>query len=741
MTAGTGTPSPWQPDAPAMVPGGKPGCRDNARIDGCFPVTAVALFYHVTRPADFIESKCIAVAAAGQPRQYPLSDHQVYCMPFQENIVEYLENDRFYSAYVLGDTGSRLRLINQNGKEIKLSSSRIIHRCKRALSQPSRTEILNLLQETAAERQSLMQTIDIRAIWELAKDEAAPEFSLSFLAGLCFGGNADDNHEAAFLRAIFTDRIFFKYREGNIIAQPAEKVEQLLDQLRQKQELDTYMNRCTGALQQLWETATIGDWPEQHRCLQQLRDYYLFGNDAPDSAEPRELLKRAGLTSPHAAFHLLVKAGIWDRNENIPLLRLEIPREFSKAAMEMADSLQVAEADNLISQGYRDLRHLPVLTIDGKDTRDFDDALHLEKKDGNYLVGIHIADVALYIQPGSPLFVEALERATSIYFADGPLPMLPESLSNSKLSLLAGEPRPAMSFLVLLSPDGDLLDLTVTPSIIQVKRRLSYPEADQLLKSDSELATLARLSHKLRQKRLDAGALLLAVPDVNISPGDDDRVEVSLSDVDTPSRTLIAEFMILANTVGAGFLADREAPGLFRSQPPPHQRLVHGLEKDLYQLLKQRKYLAPMSLSTAPKPHSSVGVPHYTTLTSPIRRFLDLIMQHQLRQLWFGRGDFFSKKELNEIAAKLLRNLSRANQARSLRHRYWLLKHLEARIGSQLQFLVVEKTPRRVLGVLADYLLEADLPPNQAIKTDPGERLKVNLVRASALDNTLRLSW
>jgi exoribonuclease-2 len=320
--------------------------------------------------------------------------------------------------------------------------------------------------------------------------------------------------------------------------------------------------------------------------------------------------------------------------------------------------------------------------------------------------------------------------------------MLPRTLSEGVCSLIAGKARAAMSVMVLLSPKGEVLECDLIPSLVEVKRQLSYPEAEKLVASgDWELQTLARLSEQLKQRRIEKGALLLPVPDVNISVDPEGRVTVALSPVDTISRSLVAEFMVLANTLSAQFVADRQAPGLFRAQDEPHQRLIAGGEKDLFSIFRQRKMLRPGELLVYPKPHSGVGVMQYTTVTSPIRRFLDLVMQHQIKQLLSGRGAMFAADELAGIAGEINTVLAKANQVRRLRHRYWLLRYLEQKAGSRVEALLVNKGPKRINLTLLDCLLDADMPPSQAVSGKAGGVVSVRVAKVDALDNVLRLEW
>ncbi len=657
-------------------------------------------------------------------------------------IVEYLENGKFICASVLEDEEKRLSLLNQNNREIKLPRPRVVHFSKTAgPTGLSRDGLVSFMQKSSADRETLSTEINLQEVWQLAVEETDDAFDVDLLVALWFGDNVSDDHCAAFLRAVFQDKLFFKYKSGKVYVHSPDKVEQIRLQQEKEKQKELLLENNTAGLIKLWESGVSENWQGQETCLQVLRDYYLFGKEADQQDYARQLLKRANLTGPHDIYELLIKAGVWQEDENTPLLRQGIPTDFPEKAIAETEQIVSPSPERLLEEGRKDLRSLPVITIDGAATRDFDDGLHIEKKGSNYLVGIHIADVGYFVKPGSALFNETLQRGTSIYFPEGPLTMLPTALSEGVCSLLQDEVRPAVSFMVLLSPAAEVLEFELVSSIVQVNRQLTYTETNQLLDKDSELAALASLSQLLRRHRVNNGALLLPYPDINIHLHGDGGIDIRVSEADTPSRVLVSEFMILANTLGAQFVAEREAPGLYRSQMPPRKRVIDGFEKDLFKVIRQRKRLSPMSLLTSPKPHSGVGTPQYTTVTSPIRRLLDLIMQLQINHLVAGKGVLFNKKEMRQFGDIVLNTSTRANQARYLRHRYWILKYLKPKVGQRLTGLVIDCGPRRTHLLLGDFLLDAVMSYNPSIKASPGDIVSVKLSKVEPLSNLIKLEW
>ncbi len=662
------------------------------------------------------------------------------------SIVEYLEGGRFLCALVLQDAGNRLRLFNQSGRELNLPASRVVtaSRTKHPV-ELSREDRIALLHNIADQRAVLTENIPLSDIWELASEEDQSSFPPNFLAELFFGGDLSDDQSAAFLRAVFTDRFFFKYKNEKVTVHTPEQVEQLRHQRQKEQEKEEILTTGALNLQALAQGKTVDpdQWPDRDRILGWVADFVLFGSDAPEADMVRQLLKKAYLNRPQDAHNLLIKAGIWSKDENIPLLKAEQPVTFTPELMAHALSIAEPTADVLLADPKRkDFRDLDIFTIDGSSTRDYDDALHVERLDnGDVQVGVHISDVSHFVSAKDPLFAEAMERATSLYFPEGQIPMVPRELSQGVFSLIKDRVRPAISFLIRLSPEAEILSSKIVPSVIRVKRRLSYSEVDRIMEEDDDLSLLNTIRRKLRLHRVERGALLLSFPDVNMYVNNQGEVTIHLSPQDSPSKNLVSEFMILANGVAADYLTAQEAPGLFRSQPPPRKRLISGVQNSLQDIACQRRFLSRGELTVHPKPHSGLGLNSYTTITSPIRRFLDMVIQMQIGHMIHGKGILFSADECKNFAGTIQQKLGRANTIRQQRHRYWILRYLEARVDEMVSALVVSHGPKRLNLILLDCLFDIDLPPNPSFPVEPGDTVKVHILRANALENTLRVEW
>ncbi len=648
------------------------------------------------------------------------------------HLIEFAEHGRVQTAYCLGQKDRRLRVLLLSGREELLPRTRVLHVSQRLWRAGNRHEQLEILKEAHARRESLKEEIALEDLWELVVDEAE-EMSPEELAEIYFGSGADDDQVAALIRAVLDDRLYFRFRDGKILIHSREEVARLKEARRK--EAERLARREEGAA---WLTALLSrkEYPVKKEVrdywLSALKEYLLFGEEARNARETKELLKRVGADRPSKIFEILVQEGVFTPDENLELLRFDVKEAFPEEVEE--EARQLAQK-GFSREGREDLTHLSPVTIDGPETRDFDDAIHFEKTEKGLLVGVHIADVANYVPKDSNLFKEALSRGATIYLPDRTIPMLPRVISEEAASLKAGEERPALSFLVELDQEGEILSFRIVRSVIKVSRRLIYEEADELL--ENELAPLYRLAEKLFERRLAAGALPVYLPEIVL------RVEngqIKLERIEiTGSRFLVSEYMILANYLAARFLKENQVPTIYRSQPKPKERLISGAEQDIYLNFLQLRQLSRGEMLLTPEFHHGLGLPCYTTVTSPIRRAVDLIVEHQLCHFLETGTPLFSQEELEGFLRELSRSLEVVNTVKNKSYRYWLLKYLREYARQRpLEALVIDIHQRRAKVLLLDYMITVDVPLPPTLRLEPGSRLKIILKSIDPREDTIR---
>ena len=401
--------------------------------------------------------------------------------------------------------------------------------------------------------------------------------------------------------------------------------------------------------------------------------------------------------------------------------QFKLPFEFSKNTL--AETIELQQPVSPDEIGARlDLRDELIITIDPDDAKDFDDAISLKKeKTGNWLLGVHIADVSYYVNEDSSVDKEARKRGTSVYLPGTVIPMLPEVLSNGICSLKEGEERLTKSIFFTYSSDGRLVSSEIKHSVINVKKRLTYHIATKVLMESDEddtdpvtnlLLEASKLAKLLYKNRMKEGALELNLPEINIRVGKDGKIDTIEKTTRDISHIIIEEFMIAANQAAATFMHQQNLPSVCRSHPEPDEDEMHDFAEFIFNCKNKRidpfnkkrlqtfldeisdhpeSYIINLMLlrsmkkaeySTTETSHFALGLEHYAHFTSPIRRYPDLIV-HRLLDLFF-QGQLKSKnvkaswnEKITGWAKHCCATEKRAQEAEREIIKLKLLRHME----------------------------------------------------------------
>lgn len=338
----------------------------------------------------------------------------------------------------------------------------------------------------------------------------------------------------------------------------------------------------------------------------------------------------------------------------------------------------------------KDLTDLLTFTIDGERAKDFDDAVSLETMGDGYRLGVHIADVSHFVTENSLLDEEAFERGTSVYYADGVIPMLPEVLSNEACSLKPDEVRLTLSVFIDFDKQGNPLATQIHKSFIKSKKRFTYTEVARLLEQGNDspfmqtLADMHHLSQTLRKKRFKNGSVDFHVPEPEIQIEDGKVKQIGVARHNA-AHHLIEEFMLAANQAVALTLHEKGIPCIHRiHEPPDPTKLLEFKEfissfglrlsspdkirsKDLNALLKkiqdtpEERVVNTLLLRTMKKAryspsdpgHYCLGFAHYAHFTSPIRRYPDLIVHRIIKKYLKHKCSKKEKKALHDSLSEI----------------------------------------------------------------------------------------
>ncbi|MBF0467459.1 MAG: RNB domain-containing ribonuclease [Desulfamplus sp.] len=651
------------------------------------------------------------------------------------NIVEYIDQQKIICAVVLQIKNQRLRLLTEHNREVNLSTGRVAH-CSRELIDISATRdfIVRSLKQIAISRHEMSKTIDIKELWELLHEDESP-IDLDTMTSFCFDPPVTSDHEASVIRAFFNDKLYFKFGKEDFTPNSPTQIEIRLRQIEDVRKKEQLIDLGATWLKEL-EKGAVSPVPAPE-ILHILQDYYIHEKESRCAADARAIMAKNGTDSPQQIFTHLVKAGIWDHDENIDLIRMDIPVSFPNQVNEQSRLLILSHEDFLNDPKRRDLRTVPLITIDGQSTLDYDDAISLQKDDNGYTLGIHIIDVGFYIKDGDPIDRHARTRGSSIYMPDDKIPMLPSNLSEGLCSLKEDESRPGISTIVRLNRFFEIIDYEIVASVIKVHHQMTYTEANILNGEDDPITTLHKIATVLRDKRMKAGAVQITLPEVNIWIEDGKEIGISRIDRENPSRMLVSELMILANSLMAEFLVKHNMPAVFRSQPDPKQRLFQGIETSLFLNCMQRRQLNRAVISTRPENHSGLGVRAYVTATSPIRRYYDLLTQRQIRGV-LGYEKPYSKDDLDQILQIIEIPVSNTGKVQHQRRRYWLFRYLERMKGAKEEAIVLDCRRDFYTVLLKEYMLEWRVPAG-GLSLKPGDIVHVTIQHADARRDQLSL--
>ncbi|MBQ8885498.1 MAG: ribonuclease R [Clostridia bacterium] len=388
-------------------------------------------------------------------------------------------------------------------------------------------------------------------------------------------------------------------------------------------------------------------------------------------------------------------------------------------------------AEDLI--GRSDLREKLLITIDGADTRDIDDAVSLERDGENYVLGVHIADVSHYVKQGSPLDKEAYKRGTSAYFPDRVLPMLPRALSNGICSLNEGEDRLALSCVMTVNKKGTVKNREIVKSVIRSKHKMTYTEVSEMLDGNQEtidkyadvadmIRDFAELTELLINMRNKRGSVELDIKEAKILY---ENGEISIPDYERPfSHRIIEQFMVLANETVAEYMHALEAPFIYRIHEKPAEEKAENFRRfaqslgltarfnaedvkpyDYRNLLKAAEGLPAFSVlnrvmlrSMQKARYSPLNVGHfglasdcYCHFTSPIRRYPDLCIHRIIKDVLDGNYALIGEKYGNfvsEAAIQASETERKAAEAEREVDALYITMYMSERIGEEYDAVV-----------------------------------------------------
>ncbi|MBR3881472.1 MAG: RNB domain-containing ribonuclease [Mailhella sp.] len=616
-------------------------------------------------------------------------------------IVEFMQGNEPQIAWVMEEQKGKLRLFLPNRRETTLSSARLLPWSGPAYAAAqSKDAMVELLEKHGERRKRLSAEVAPMELWEMAQGELK-KARAEWFAELGYT-SPDADTVAACGRALLACKTHFRFQPPEFEIYDVETVE-----ARRQAEEAARMREAMvlgGAdwFRRLWE-ARIGrraapnpaEAPEEP--VRGRLEYMLRSRMAdPDTVEDEALWKQVtkGLPDdPHLPLLLAMTWGLVPEHHNYWLDRAdyEVGTAWEEAHRAETEALIAAVTDDAQLPPIDDT---PFISIDSATTRDIDDAFHIERAaDGGWDVDVALACPAWFWDFESPLGKDVFNRATSLYLPEGNSHMMPEALGEGAFSLFEGKKRPSLIVSAHIAPDGSLSEGRFRTSAVTLAKNLTYPDCEAVIEGRVEdgnpasawteqLSMAAEMSRIRLDYRVKQGAVIIERPDLDFvleGEGADVKVSIRESEAVPAAMLLVAELMIVANAVLAEWAVKNDVALLFRTQDVAVPREYAGVWRSAPDIARVVRILVAASLDVEARPHAGMGLAAYSPVTSPLRRFPDLVNEAQLLHFLRHGEARWSREELSAMLLPLGMRLEAAGQVQRFRPRYWKYLYIQQR--------------------------------------------------------------
>jgi exoribonuclease-2 len=637
--------------------------------------------------------------------------------------------------------GDDYTLFSEEGREVDIHPDKVAFASGlRIEGEFTASEKKHKLRDLRRDLDEKKQDIDLVTIWE-CYEGGDEEVAFDELSALYFGDKgASAEEKLALFWAVDKDDIYFSRGEGGYSPRTREEAGEIIrkkeTEERKKEEREKALYWAKGVL--MGSAQAKGALGEVSEYVDLLRGYVTYLDKFSRAPEAKSFLSEIGVKDSEGALEFLIKAGAWQEDEDPILKRFSIRDDFPEG-VEIESGRIISES--LPGEGFEDLTGLDIFSIDDENTEDIDDALSVRETPEGIEVGIHISNVAALVPKWSEADEEAGRRGETIYLPEKRIHMFPLRLVSERLSLIEEAERLSLSLLVTFDEASNIKSQRFTNSVIRVRKNMSYTEGSGFFLNDTLGVRMRETALELRRRRLAAGALIVQLPQLKIRINGEGRIRIEKNLMNSIAHVVVAEMMILMNRMAGRFLKDNKIPGIYRSQPEPVPDEVRALdESDPLYPVRVVRFLRAPRVGLSPEPHMSLGIDVYTQVTSPIRRYTDIIMQRQIVSELLHGETAYSEEEIENIYPRFEIGVRDKKTIERQRERYWLYKHLRTLEGKEIEGIVSSVTDTRASAYLPDYLFETPVGLGSDKVPAEGERIKLRIRKADPLRKILSLS-
>lgn len=596
-------------------------------------------------------------------------------------------------------------------------------------------DMLQSLAATMTAIRETMASIDVELLYDDLIEQGGGQ-NLAQIVENYFGETTPVS-VSAMARKLAEDTLHFKRTGFDFVPRTPEEVAEIQRLKALRAEKAALRERSIAWLRQVLASSETVEIPqEQELLVKQLSDYLMLGHNSEALTILSSLQSKLSLRE--LTIRLLKKTGRFPEDADEFLLVNGIHAGFSQQVLEAAENLTPYTPDG----SREDYSDRILFSIDDAETKDIDDALSCTQDgDGNVHVGIYIADPACFVPKDSILDEAAVDRPLSMYLPTTTVTMFPEILSNGYASLLQDSIRPCLAFNAIYDQDGELLDWSIVPAQVKITQRLTYEEADELIQNGTgsipdSLRLLHRVTKQLHRFREEDGAVTLNRPELKIRVRNDE-ISIVRQETDTPSHNLVGECMIQCNNFAARYALVNDIPIIYRAQEKPNEPVssVRTYEPCFFD--QQVRKMRRSTLSTYPAPHFGLGLDLYTQVSSPLRRYADLIIQRQLSAHLRNLPLPYKQEELFTVLDNVDKTSAQNKALEREANNYWILEYIRRhKIGETFNATIVRIDGPVILGEIDDYCVRGIVYTRDYVKL--GERVQVSV--KDVHPNTARLT-
>lgn len=678
--------------------------------------------------------------------------------PYPGCIVEYLEDNSIHIAMVVEDSGGKLRLLLPGRREVKLSANRVlpwigpVHPAGL-----TKDEIVKVLEKHKTTREEKSAQIPALEIWELAQGEIS-RAPADWFAEL-MESEPDIDTIAAYGRALLACKTHFRFQPPEFQVYDAETVNKRAAEQKARLEKEELVNKGAAFLKMLWDIASrkrtdldLSVIPEEE-LVERIKRMLFARMSNPDSSEDDSLwqtLARHLPEQPHLPLQLLIAWGMLPKHYNFWLDRADFAAgdEWWHECNEIVHKLY----EKGVNPEGLSACDLPFISIDGASTVDIDDAFCIEETPAGWTLTLAFASPALSWPFEDCLDKLVARRATSIYLPEGDLHMLPLSLGTEAYSLHQGQTRPAFCIRLELDSQGACHKCEPFIASVKLAANLRYNDVQDVIAGGQSEASPFRkqlmAAHKAalaREKlRIAQGAVVMLRQEPEIILTDEGGETLVAIEPEIPARDaqrLVSEMMILASAAIADWAYDCGVPLLYRTQNVGLPKEYAGIWNNPADLSRIMHSLIPSSLEINPRPHAALGLSRYAQVTSPLRRYPDLINEAQIINFLQTGTPKWDEADLSAILDIISPALDAAGHVQRNRPRYWKLLYLRQQGDSAwYDGIVCEENENFVTVSLPVYNLVVRGRRNVFDeRTSPGLPVRIRLGKINPLYNEIHI--